>query len=327
MAEIPNSWNRTPRDGGDGSSVLPGVPWAGRDGGDGSSVLPGVPWAGRDGGDGSSVLPGPPWTGGLGKTVGTVPTVSPSAPIVLPSARGYAGDDTEPLRTVSSFAQGGGDTLARSTAALRRARSEYVARHDPPPETPRRPQRWAVSRRLGLAAAGVVALVATAVGLRTGTSVAGSAVDLGTPSPPAVVESVPNVVVVHVVGAVVRPGVFVLAGGSRVADAVEAAGGATDEADLAALNLARPLVDGEQLYVPLPGEVVPGAPGGPAVVDDGRVDLNNATQSELETLPGVGPVIAGRIIDGRPFASVDSLEKVSGIGPATMARLRDLVKV
>jgi len=178
-----------------------------------------------------------------------------------------------------------------------------------------------------LAAAGVVALVATAVGLRTGTSVAGSAVDLGTPSPPAVVESVPNVVVVHVVGAVVRPGVFVLAGGSRVADAVEAAGGATDEADLAALNLARPLVDGEQLYVPLPGEVVPGAPGGPAVVDDGRVDLNNATQSELETLPGVGPVIAGRIIDGRPFASVDSLEKVSGIGPATMARLRDLVKV
>ncbi|MCL2424093.1 MAG: ComEA family DNA-binding protein [Micrococcales bacterium] len=178
-----------------------------------------------------------------------------------------------------------------------------------------------------MAAAGVVALVAIVVGLRTGTSVAGGPVDLGTPSPPAVAAPVPDVVVVHVVGAVARPGVFTLPGGSRVADAVEAAGGATDEADLAGVNLARALVDGEQLYVPRPGEVLPGAPEGPAGADDGLVDLNRASQSELETLPGVGPVIAGRIVAARPFASVDSLQQVSGIGPATMTRLRDLVKV
>jgi len=153
--------------------------------------------------------------------------------------------------------------------------------------------------------------------------VADSPVALGTPSPPAAATAA-DVVVVHVVGAVTVPGVVSLPGGSRVADAIEAAGGATGEADLTGVNLARTLVDGEQLYVPRPGEVAPGAPG---VVDDGRVDLNHATQGELETLPGVGPVLAGRIVAARPFTSVDSLERVSGIGPSTMARLRDLVKV
>ncbi|MCL2092165.1 MAG: ComEA family DNA-binding protein [Micrococcales bacterium] len=226
-------------------------------------------------------------------------------------------------------AQAADQTAARSVAALRRARAEYLACHEAAPDPPS-PRRWAVSRRLGLAAAGVVALVALAVGLRAGTSVAGGAlggpVPLATPSPPEAVATVPDTVVVHVVGAVTAPGVVTLPGGSRVADAIDAAGGAVD-ADLAAVNLARPLVDGEQLYVPRPGEVVPGVAGAPAGIDDGLVDLNRATQAELEGLPGVGPVLAGRITAARPFASVDQLDQVSGIGPATMARLRDLVKV
>ncbi len=151
---------------------------------------------------------------------------------------------------------------------------------------------------------------------------------LTTPSPPATATAEAAEVVVHVVGAVGAPGVVTLPRGSRVADAIAAAGGAA-EADLSGVNLARPLVDGEQLYVPRPGEVVPasGTVGAPAVVDDGLVDLNRATEAELEELPGVGPVLAGRIAAARPFASVDELDQVSGIGPATMTRLRDLVKV
>ena len=217
--------------------------------------------------------------------------------------------------------------MARSADALRRARAEYLARHEPAPGPPRRPRRWAVSRRLGVAAAGVVALVAAAVGLHSGTSAAGSPVPLGTPSPPGAVATTPDVVVVHVVGAVVSPGVVTLPGGSRVADALDAAGGATAEADLAAVNLARPLVDGEQLSVPRPGEVPVPVASAPGVVVDGLVDLNRATQAELDELPGVGPVLAGRIVAARPFASVDDLERVSGIGPAAMGRLRGLVKV
>ncbi|MDR3068069.1 MAG: ComEA family DNA-binding protein [Cellulomonas sp.] len=228
-----------------------------------------------------------------------------------------------PDRALDGTAQAADHAAARSVAALRRARAEYLARHEPAAAPPS-PRRWAVSRRLGLAAAGVVVLVAAAVGLRAGTAAGGALggpVELATPSPPEA--SVSGVVVVHVVGAVTVPGVVTLPDGSRVADAIEAAGGAAD-ADLAGVNLARPLVDGEQLYVPRPGEVVPGAP---AEADDGLIDLNRATQAELEELPGVGPVLAGRITDARPFASVDDLDRVSGIGPATMTKLRDLVKV
>jgi competence protein ComEA len=179
---------------------------------------------------------------------------------------------------------------------------------------------------LAVAALGVVLLVAGVVVWRSGTSVAGGAVPLGTPSPPATTASTvvaDGPVVVHVVGAVVTPGVVTLPGGSRVGDAIDAVGGSTPEADLSAVNLARPLVDGEQVWVPRPGE----APVPDASVDDGLVNINTADAATLDTLPGVGPVLAGRIIAARPFTSVDDLERVSGIGPAVLANLRPLVKV
>ncbi|KNX39243.1 competence protein ComEA [Luteipulveratus halotolerans] len=151
----------------------------------------------------------------------------------------------------------------------------------------------------------------------------------------------------HVVGQVQRPGVVRLAPGARVQDAVSAAGGATGKADLTHVNLARPVVDGEQVVVPRPGEAVTAAPGGPAVADgaapasgapagdgggaSGPVDLNTADAGALDALPGVGPVIAARIVQWRTdngrFTSVDELTEVSGIGDKLMAQLRPLVRV
>ncbi len=154
-------------------------------------------------------------------------------------------------------------------------------------------------------------------------------------------------VVVHVVGHVRRPGVLRLAMGSRVADALDAAGGPTPTADLARVNLARVLVDGEQVQVPAPGDpdplgvgVVtagPGAPGGGVPPGDGGtaasgtvlVPVNAADLATLETLPGVGPVLAQRIVDWRlqhgRFTSVEELGEVSGIGEKLLAQLRPLV--
>ncbi len=146
-----------------------------------------------------------------------------------------------------------------------------------------------------------------------------------------------GVVVVHVAGRVAAPGVVTLAAGSRVADALAAAGGAAADADLDRLNLARPLVDGEQVLVPAPGEVLPPAPGAPAPAAggsappaaDGPLDLNTATEADLDDLPGVGEVLAGRIVAWRQehgrFTSVDELAEVHGIGPKVLDGLRDLV--
>jgi competence protein ComEA len=153
---------------------------------------------------------------------------------------------------------------------------------------------------------------------------------------------------VYVVGQVRRPGVVALAAGARVEDAVQAVGGATGKADLAVLNLARKVIDGERIVVPRPGEKLPtadpaadpGAVGPGATSDAGSgqagapgapVDLNAATVAQLDALPGVGPVIAGRIVAWRTengrFTSVDDLAEVQGIGDATMAKLRPLVRV
>ncbi len=144
-------------------------------------------------------------------------------------------------------------------------------------------------------------------------------------------------VVVHVVGQVRAPGLQRLPPGSRVADAVAAAGGATKKADLARVNLARVLVDGEQVVVPAPGD--PDPPGSPSAGASGggagaggagsTVSLNTADLAGLDTLPGVGPVLAQRILDWRAehgrFTSVDELGEVSGIGEKLMERLRPLV--
>jgi competence protein ComEA len=142
---------------------------------------------------------------------------------------------------------------------------------------------------------------------------------------------------VHVLGAVVRPGLVELSAGDRVVDAVAAAGGFTPDADPAAVNLARPVVDGEQLVVLALGQVPPPAPpgasggasgsGGPPA--DGLVHLNTADVAALDTLPRIGPALAQRIIDWReangPFTSVDQLLDVAGIGDAVFSGLADLV--
>ena len=134
-------------------------------------------------------------------------------------------------------------------------------------------------------------------------------------------------IVVHVAGEVRRPGVVRLPVGSRVVDAIEAAGGATATAVLSGVNLAATVNDGTQILVPsVLGSTVSGA-----VAGDGLVAVNNATAAELETLPGVGPVLAGRIVAHRdergPFTEVEDLLDVSGIGEAILARLRPLVRV
>lgn len=157
-----------------------------------------------------------------------------------------------------------------------------------------------------------------------------------------------GVVVVHVVGHVKRPGVQELPVGARVAQAVDAAGGATRGADLSRVNLARVLVDGEQVRVPAPGDPVdpaelsgPGAPAGAAGGSSGSggaggtgaagglVPLNAADLAALDTLPGVGPVLAQRILDWRTqhgrFTSVDELGEVSGIGEKLLSQLTPLV--
>lgn len=142
------------------------------------------------------------------------------------------------------------------------------------------------------------------------------------------------VILVDVAGWVRRPGVYEFADGARVIDAIEAAGGARPGALLESLNLAAPLVDGTQILVPKEGAspAVPsaGAGEGPSLAG-GLVNVNTATAPELETLPGIGEVIAQAIVDHRtengPFTSVDQLLDVSGIGDATLEDIRELVTV
>ncbi|HEY1368928.1 MAG TPA: ComEA family DNA-binding protein [Gaiellaceae bacterium] len=143
----------------------------------------------------------------------------------------------------------------------------------------------------------------------------------------------PPPVVVDVVGAVRRPGLYRLGPSSRIADAVARAGGATARADLQQVNLAAPLADGEQVVVPVRQAGAAGAAGAPPAGGtsqvSGPVHLSTATLEQLDSLPGVGPVTAQKILDYRQkhgaFHSVDELDAVSGIGPARLDQLRDLV--
>lgn len=180
---------------------------------------------------------------------------------------------------------------------------------------------------------------APAAGGPSGTA-GGLARPSGTGSPP---PTTGGELVVHVVGQVVRPGLVRLRQGARVADAIAAAGGTRQGSDLAALNLARLVVDGEQIRVPKPGETPgPGSAPGAGASGTGAaggsgspggsgapVSLNSADAAALDALPGVGPVLAQRIIDWRTehgrFSSVDELGEVSGIGDKLMAQLRPKV--
>ncbi len=155
--------------------------------------------------------------------------------------------------------------------------------------------------------------------------------------PVVLVTPTPARILVHVAGAVARPGVYELPPGSRVHDALEAAGGALPQAQLEALNLAQPLQDGQRLWVPRRGEPSPTpqpSPSPPSPTTPGpslRLNLNTATAEELEALPGIGPVLARRIVAYReqngPFRSVDELLNVKGIGPAVLEKLRPYVYV
>jgi competence protein ComEA len=138
----------------------------------------------------------------------------------------------------------------------------------------------------------------------------------------------PAVIYVHVSGAVAAPGLYVLETTARVVDAVAAAGGLAPDADEGAVNLARPLSDGEQLHVPVRGAALESAS---APTGDGRVNLNTADVGALDTLPRIGEAMAQRIVDWREangrFTSVEDLLAVPGIGDRMLEALRDLVTV
>ena len=145
------------------------------------------------------------------------------------------------------------------------------------------------------------------------------------------VESAPErKLVVHVVGAVRTPGLYELSEGSRIDDAIQKAGGPRPKAALELVNLAAPVADGQQVVVPVRGEVG-GTASGPAAASGARVHLNTATLEELDALPGIGPITAQEILDYRAehgaFQSVDELDAVSGIGPARLADLKPLVEL
>lgn len=179
--------------------------------------------------------------------------------------------------------------------------------------------RW----RLGAGAAVVLVLGAVAGGVaQRMVADAQPAVVVATP-----VATASSEVVVDVQGAVAEPGVYRLPTGSRVLDAIARAGGTVEQAAPGALNLARPVVDGEQVLVPTQAEQAEAAAAGPE--EGGLVSLNRADQAGLETLPRVGPTLALAIIAHRdehgPFTDIAQLDDVPGIGPALLASLTPLV--
>jgi competence protein ComEA len=141
--------------------------------------------------------------------------------------------------------------------------------------------------------------------------------------------SEPADVLVHVAGAVANPGLYKMAAVDRVADLIEAAGGPLPVAVPDMLNLAAPLTDGSRVWVPSESDMDDPMPQEPMQAGDSKVDVNRATLSQLEQLPGVGPSLAASIVEYRtrsgPFASVDDLLSVPGIGPAKLAGFRDRV--
>lgn len=259
-----------------------------------------------------------------------------------------------------------------ATGPLARARDEYTDRYGSPLEREHEAtaaasaRRWAVPTRLGLVAALAVALVAGVVVARAASVLVpqvGTAVELpevagapgtggdedgaraepdagtgddptGAPTAAARPAEPAGQVVVHVVGQVAQPGIVTLPEGARVSDALTAVGGPSPSADLAVLNLARVLVDGEQVAVSAVGDAaapaLPG-PGADTAGGGGPLDLNTADAAALDELPGIGPVLAGRIVAWREehgrFRSVDELADVEGIGPALLERLTPAVRV
>jgi competence protein ComEA len=205
--------------------------------------------------------------------------------------------------------------------------------------------------RVGLGAAVVllllglgIAVLVTATGSHGKTTALGAGSTAGSTSGPAGSGSTSTAsssaggspgatVYVHVVGAVLHPGLFPLRDGDRVVDAVAAAGGFADTADQTQVNLARFVTDGEQLAVPVIGAPVVAAPGAAngGAVPGAKVNLNTADLALLDTLPQVGPAMAKRILDWRTangkFTSVEDLMSVTGVGDKTFEQLKDLVTI
>jgi competence protein ComEA len=143
-------------------------------------------------------------------------------------------------------------------------------------------------------------------------------------------------IVVHVVGAVPKPGVYEFPQGSRVRDAVAAAGGLLAEADPAALNLAAMLEDGQRLEIPYQAGAEPASASAQGINSESTpsadlININTATLEELDSLPGIGPTTAQKIIEYRqqhgPFQTIEDIMNVSGIGPATFDKIKDLITV
>lgn len=165
-----------------------------------------------------------------------------------------------------------------------------------------------------------VAIAASSPAGATGAAVAAGASPSGPP------------MIVDVTGWIRDPGVYEFVQGDRVIDAVERAGGAKPNADLSGLNLAAPLADGTQVVVPKEGGTVADVAGSSgSAAADGLININTASAADFESLSGIGEVLAAAIVDYRtengPFASVDDLEDVSGIGPATLEEIRDQITV
>jgi len=162
-----------------------------------------------------------------------------------------------------------------------------------------------------------------------GTGAAAAPITPVRPARPAAVKQV----VVDVVGAVRNPGLYRLREGSRIADALALAGGATRKAQVASVNLAAPVADGEQIAVPVRGAAIAGSGAAPTPTPGSSptapVDLNTATAEQLDALPGIGPATAQKILDYRQahgaFHSVSELDAVPGIGPGRIAQLKGLV--
>lgn len=287
-----------------------------------------------------------------------VPGPPPGAAPGGEPAAGTAAEDLDVARARPLTVQG---ALA-ATATAYTAAYGHPLTHDDLDAGAVRHRRWSVTPRVALVASGSLALLLGAVLVVAWRSTPGAPTSLdldvetvkgsasadrsAVPSPSASSTASPadpaapsesDTVVVHVVGQVAAPGVVTVPAGARVADAIEAAGGATAEADLAAVNLARVAVDGEQIVVPRPGEQVAasGAGGsgaaGAGSPAGGLLDLNTATLADLDALPGIGPVLAQRILDWRAangdFTNVDELGEVTGIGDALLERLRAEVQV
>ena len=184
-------------------------------------------------------------------------------------------------------------------------------------------QDYTYSQRRALIAISLVAIL-FATFLFTNTR--GRAVAQESAKPTLTIPAVAKTILIHVAGKVKRPDVYPLLAGSRVSDAIKAAGGAQKGVDLSDINLARVLVDGEQVYVGYVAKVSSSSSKSSKTRFTGVINVNRATKAEFDSLTGIGPVLASRIINYRsangPFLALDDLLKVSGIGSKTLERIR-----